>query len=210
MPTPRSLLLPLSLLFALVAPTPARAQQTSTTVSVTVTSAPSAPYVALPVPDDEAVTVSLTATGIITNPLVTAVGPFGEEADCILPCTVRSRVGVTRFEGARLAVDVELAAAGVTYDVQLTPGPTGDDFGIVTAMVLVGALSLGFGAWGLTQTNDEDLTTLAAIGTVYGGLSVGIGVPWLIVLLATIDGTASITGYRRGLAMTESGPAFTF
>jgi hypothetical protein len=179
------------------------------------TGVPAGPaYTAPPIPDEEAVSVSVTSSATLTNPLVTVLDPRGDESSCILPCTFRSRVGITTFEGARLAVDVELPAAGVTYDVQLTPGPSGEDFALVTALLLTGGTALGLGIWGLTETGEEDAVTLAAIGVGYGGLAVVITLPWLIVMLATIDGTASVTNYRRGLTaslrLTEGGPAFAF
>jgi hypothetical protein len=195
-----------SFLLATLLATPlAAAQQTQP--SGVVTSGGTSAYTSGPIADEEAVAVSVTSTvTTASNPLLTLIDETGAEQDCILPCTARTRVGLLAIEGERLNVEVDLAVAGLTYDVTVTPGPTGEDLALVSLLMVTGGAAFGLGVWGLVESRDEDITTLAAIGAVYGGIAFGITLPWLIVLLVQIDGTASVTNYRRGLAGLELGP----
>lgn len=194
------------LLVTLLATPLAAAQQTQPTGGGVVTTGSSA-YTSGPIADEEAVSVSITSTATTaSNPLLTLIDETGAEQDCILPCTARTRVGLLAIEGERLNVEVDLAVAGLTYDVTLTPGPTGEDLALVSLLMVTGGAAFGLGVWGLVESRDEDITTLAAIGAVYGGIAFGITLPWLIVLLVQIDGTASVTNYRRGLSGLELGP----
>lgn len=192
-------------LLVLSAPVAAGAQQTSP--AGVVTTGGTSAYTSGPILDEEAVSVSVTSTATTaSNPLLTLIDESGAEQDCILPCTARTRVGLLAIEGERLNVEVDLAVAGLTYDVTVTPGPTGGDLALISVLMVTGGAAFGLGVWGLVESRDEDLTTLAAIGAVYGGIAFGITLPWLIVLLVQIDGTAAVTNYRRGLTGLELTP----
>lgn len=171
-----------------------------------------ASYISGTIPDEEAVSLRVRGDGAFPGPVLTLIDEAGVESDCLLPCTVRTRVGRVAIDGPRLSIDVDLEAAGLTYDVVVTAGSSGDDFALVTTFLVTGGVSLGLGIWGLTLNGgDEDLNTLAAIGAVYGGIAVGISLPWLVVLIATLNGTATVS-FSRGLsaALTPEGAAFTF
>lgn len=169
-------------------------------------------YISATIPDEEAVSLRVRADSAFPGPLLTLIDEAGVESDCLLPCTVRTRVGRMAIEGPRLSIDVELEAAGLTYDVAVTAGPSGEDFALVTTFFVTGGVVLGLGIWGLIEGGGrDDLESLAAIGAVYGGLAVGISLPWLIVLFATLNGTGTVS-FSRGLSasMTREGAAFTF
>jgi hypothetical protein len=180
---------------------------TGPTVTTSTTS-----YISGSIPDEEAVSLRVRADSAFPGPLLTLIDEAGVESDCLLPCTVRTRVGRMAIEGPRLSIDVELEAAGLTYDVAVTAGSSGDDFALITTFLVTGGVVLGLGIWGLTEGGgDDDLNSLAAIGAVYGGIAVGISLPWLIVLFANLNGTATVA-FSRGLSasMTREGAAFTF
>ena len=189
----------------------ASAQQGGAVTGPTVTTSTTS-YISGTIPDEEAVSLRVQADGTFPGPLLTLIDEAGVESDCLLPCTLRTRVGRVAIEGPRLSIDVDLEAAGLTYDVRVTAGSSGEDFALITTFLVTGGVVLGLGIWGLTEGGgDDDLNSLAAIGAVYGGIAVGISLPWLIVLFANLNGTATVA-FSRGLSasMTREGAAFTF
>lgn len=159
-----------------------------------------ATYTAPPVADEEAVIVSFTTPTPFSSPLVTIVDHTGEELDCVLPCTVRTRVGHLSLHGARLNAGVDLDPAGLTYEVALGEGPSGDDLAVGTALALSGGLVLGLSIWAFTIPDPGDTVMgFAVIGAIYGGLAFLFATPYTIALLANVNGGASLTGFRVGL-----------
>jgi hypothetical protein len=161
---------------------------------------PETSYIAPPIPDDEAVIVSFTTPTPFTSPMLTLTDHTGAELDCVLPCTVRTRAGHLTLQAERLSAAVDLDPAGLTYDVTLSQGPSGDDIAIATALALSGGLVLGLSIWAfVTPDLDDSIMAFAVIGAIYGGIAFLIGVPFTFASLAMLSGSASMTGFRVGL-----------